>query len=100
MNKIFKIIWSKARNCYVVVSEIAHCQGKGKGQKRAVLTCSLAAALTVFTLTGGITAVQAAQNINITKIQERKTAALIKGNIALSLVLGQKTKVISLMVSS
>lgn len=67
MNKIFKIIWSKARNCYVVVSEIAHCQGKGKGQKRAVLTCSLAAALTVFTLTGGITAVQAAQNINITE---------------------------------
>lgn len=65
MNKIFKIIWSKARNCYVVVSEIAHCQGKG--QKRAVLTCSLAAALTVFTLTGGITAVQAAQNINITE---------------------------------
>ena len=66
MNKIFKVIWSKARNCYVVVSEIAHCQGKGKGQKRAVLTCSLAAALTVFTLTGGITAVQAAQPINIT----------------------------------
>ena len=59
MNKIFKVIWSKARNCYVVVSEIAHCQGKGKGQKRAVLTCSLAAALTVFTLTGGVTAVQA-----------------------------------------
>ena len=67
MNKIFKVIWSKARNCYVVVSEIAHCQGKGKGQKRAVLTCSLAAALTVFTLTGGITAVQAAQTINITE---------------------------------
>ncbi|WP_294025885.1 ESPR-type extended signal peptide-containing protein, partial [uncultured Megasphaera sp.] len=59
MNKIFKIIWSKARNCYVVVSEIAHCQGKGQGQKKAVLTCSLAAALTVFTLTGGVTAVQA-----------------------------------------
>ena len=67
MNKIFKIIWSKARNCYVVVSEIAHCRGKGQGQKKAVFTCSLAAALAVFTLTGGITTVQAAQTINITE---------------------------------
>lgn len=67
MNKIFKIIWSKARNCYVVVSEIAHCRGKGQGQKRAVFTCSLAAALAVFTLTGGIVSVQAAQTINITE---------------------------------
>ena len=66
MNKIFKIIWSKARNCYVVVSEIAHCRGKGQGQKRAVFTCSLAAALAVFTLTGGIVSVQAAQTVNIT----------------------------------
>ena len=67
MNKIFKIIWSKARNCYVVVSEIAHCRGKGQGQKKAVFTCSLAVALAVFTLTGGITTVQAAQTINITE---------------------------------
>ena len=64
MNKIFKIIWSKARNCYVVVSEIAHCRGKGQGQKKAVLTCSLAVALTVFTLTGGVTAVQAETGTN------------------------------------
>lgn len=66
MNKIFKVIWSKARNCYIVVSEIAHCQGKGQGQKKAVLTCSLAAALAVFTLTGGIATVQASQTVNIT----------------------------------
>ena len=66
MNKIFKVIWSKARNCYVVVSEIAHCQGKGKGQKRAVLTCSLAAALTVFTLAGGIVSVQAVETVKVT----------------------------------
>ena len=64
MNKIFKIIWSKARNCYVVVSEIAHCRGKGQGQKRAIFTCSLAAALAVFTLTGGVTAVQAETGTN------------------------------------
>ena len=66
MNKIFKIIWSKARNCYVVVSEIAHCRGKGQGQKRAVFTCSLAAALTVFTLAGGIVSVQAVETVKVT----------------------------------
>ena len=66
MNKIFKIIWSKARNCYVVVSEIAHCRGKGQGQKRAVFTCSLAAALAVFTLTGGIVSVQAVETVKVT----------------------------------
>ena len=29
MNKIFKIIWSKARNCYVVVSELAKSHDDG-----------------------------------------------------------------------
>ncbi len=28
MNKIYKVIWSKVRNCYVVVSEIAKRNGK------------------------------------------------------------------------
>ncbi|WP_432643101.1 ESPR domain-containing protein [Acidaminococcus sp.] len=28
MNKIFKVIYSKVRHCYVVVSEIARNQGK------------------------------------------------------------------------
>lgn len=29
MNRIYKVIWSKARNCYVVVSEIAKTHSKG-----------------------------------------------------------------------
>ncbi|MFV0635769.1 ESPR-type extended signal peptide-containing protein [Mitsuokella sp. WILCCON 0060] len=33
MNKIFKVIYSKARGCYVVVSELASSNGKGKGRK-------------------------------------------------------------------
>ena len=28
MNKIYKVIWSKVRNCYVAVSEIAKRNGK------------------------------------------------------------------------
>ena len=92
MNKIFKVIWSKARNCYVVVSEIAHCQGKGKGQKRAVLTCSLAAALTVFTLTGGITAVQAAQTINITEESPGAQGSTNEGTYSTVIGPGAKNK--------
>ncbi|MBO6265749.1 MAG: ESPR domain-containing protein, partial [Acidaminococcaceae bacterium] len=30
MNKIFKVIWSKVRNCYVAVSEIAKRNGKDR----------------------------------------------------------------------
>ena len=33
MNKIYKVIWSKARNCYVVVSELAKRNGKCKSVK-------------------------------------------------------------------
>ena len=28
MNKVYKVIWSKVRNCYVVVSELAKRNGK------------------------------------------------------------------------
>ena len=55
MNKIYKIIWSKTRNCYVAVSEIAkrngksctsvNCGGKAKGN-RAVLALALALSVT------------------------------------------------------
>ena len=30
MNKIYKVIWSKVRNCYVAVSEIAKRNGKDR----------------------------------------------------------------------
>ena len=33
MNKIYKVIWSKAKNCYVVVSELAKQNGKCKAAK-------------------------------------------------------------------
>ncbi len=62
MNKIYKVIWSKTRNCYMAVSEIAkrngksctsvNCGGKAKGS-RAVLSLALALCVTggaVFTL--------------------------------------------------
>lgn len=33
MNKIYRVIWSKAKNCYVVVSELAKRNGKCKAAK-------------------------------------------------------------------
>ena len=33
MNHIYKVVWSKVKNCYVVVSEIARSNGKTRSQK-------------------------------------------------------------------
>lgn len=33
MNQVYKVIWSKVRGCYVVVSEIARSNGKAHSQK-------------------------------------------------------------------
>ncbi len=51
MNKIFKIVWSKSRQCYIVVSEYA----KNMSGKKAVATALLA-----FSVLAGSSAVQAA----------------------------------------
>ena len=45
MNKIFKVVWSKARNCYIVVSELAKSRTKSASAKAAALV--LAMALTI-----------------------------------------------------
>ena len=46
MNKVYKVIWSKVRNCYVVVSELAKRNGKNTGttDKRRKVTGGLALA--------------------------------------------------------
>ena len=61
MNKVYKVIWSKAKHCYVVVSEIAKRNGKGQssGVRSSVtapsLLCTLALLLgtTVWALPAG-----------------------------------------------
>lgn len=37
MNHVYKVIWSKVRGCYIVVSEIAKSNGKSRAHKAAVL---------------------------------------------------------------
>jgi trimeric autotransporter adhesin len=48
MNKIYKVIYSKVRHCYVVVSEIARNQGKAHSTHTNIPgggVCNLALAL-------------------------------------------------------
>ena len=52
MNRIYKVIWSKARNCYVVVSEIAKTHSKGGTGVSGVVRKAGSAAL----LTAAVTA--------------------------------------------
>ena len=45
MNRIYKVIWSRVKNCYVVVSEIANNRGKINGSTGtgvSTLLCALA----------------------------------------------------------
>jgi hypothetical protein len=51
MNRIYKVIWSKTRNCYVAVSEIAKRNGKScdiRGLRMAAVTLGVMAALVSF----------------------------------------------------
>lgn len=44
MNKIYKVVWSKARNCYVVASEFAKSYSHGNKRTRS-MTAAVAAAM-------------------------------------------------------
>ena len=52
MNKIFKVIWNKARNCYVVTSEIAKSHSKTKSETSKNRGYTLISTLAVLFLTG------------------------------------------------
>ncbi len=52
MNKVYKVIWSKAKNCYVVVSELAKIQGKSSVVKRVQISIMMMALIGSFM--GGI----------------------------------------------
>lgn len=51
MNRIYKVIWSKVKHQYVVVSELAHSCTKGAAISAGRHT---AAVLTVLALTAGV----------------------------------------------
>lgn len=54
MNKIFKVIWSKSRNCYVVASELAkgHTKASSTGDKTKRLALAAITALMLLPVGG------------------------------------------------
>lgn len=90
MNKIFKVIWSKARNCYVVVSELAKSHDDDHVRRSRSGCCRKAAVLAAFALTTSLAAVPvwaADGNGNITNNEASTMTVvilLIKVKIVLS----------------
>ena len=84
MNKIFKVIWSKSKQCYVVVSEMA----KNKTGKKKIVVASILAALAIQTV--GVIDVAAAAGdqpstaIANGRVASGKTNGLAIGNFASS----------------
>ena len=52
MNKIYRVIWSKTKNCYIVVSEYAKRCGKCSSSLNKKLIAAFLAAGTVMSVTG------------------------------------------------
>ena len=64
MNKIYKVVWSKVKNCYVVVSEIAksHSKPVSSGSRQYVSAAAVLAAFAIFSVSN-VATVQAADII-------------------------------------
>ena len=60
MNKIFKVIWSKSKQCYIVVSEIA----KNKTGKKKIVVASILAALAMASSVQDVSAVTGSGGTN------------------------------------
>ena len=60
MNKIFKVIWSKSKQCYIVVSEIA----KNKTGKKKIVVAGIFAALAMFSSVQDVNAVTGSGRTN------------------------------------
>ncbi|HEL2978596.1 TPA: YadA-like family protein [Stenotrophomonas maltophilia] len=56
MNRIYRRLWSKARQCWVVASELAHCEGKSTKQRLTFSSVLIGAGL----LAGGTNSAHAA----------------------------------------
>jgi hypothetical protein len=54
MNRIYKVIWSKVKHQYVVVSELAHRDGKQSKSERSLMGTSLRAIIAAFVVTGAM----------------------------------------------
>ena len=74
MNKIYKVVWNKARNCYVVASEFAKNHQTGSSRIKAA---SVAAVMAATMLTIGTGVIDAA-DVDDTKPKDPKETILYK----------------------
>ena len=63
MNRIYRVIWSRAKNCYVVVSEMANSRTKSNGSRVVKKTALAAMVLAGLSLSGMWMSSYAADNI-------------------------------------
>ena len=80
MNKIFKVIWSKARNCYVVVSELAKSHDDGHVRRSRSGVCREAAVLAAWVLTMGVSGAALAADMPQTYTENWVTYTLVSSS--------------------
>ncbi len=78
MNRVYKVIWSKAKNCYVVTSEIARSVTKSASSARSAGRKGAAVlAMTALLFTAGGVLGEAADQANL-KIDEHGVVTMVK----------------------
>lgn len=80
MNKIFKVIWSKARNCYVVVSELAKSHDDGHVRRSRSGCCRKVAVLAAWVLTMGVSGAALAADMPQTYTENWVTYTLVSSS--------------------
>ena len=87
MNKIYKVIWSHVKQCYVVTSELVKAHGRTSTRGRTSrLAVAALTALTAFILTAGVTSVGLADTVtdnngNTITSTDSKKATELNANI-------------------
>lgn len=90
MNKIYKVVWSEARNCYVVVSELAKRKVRAKSLVAAVLAAGVLAAGAVDSAVT-VYAAEKADNGISQEVVDEEDALLARGaNVTARAVEGEK----------
>ena len=54
VNKVYKVIWSKVKKRYIVVSELVKSQAQSKSSKCGVTPAAILAAFLLINIPGGI----------------------------------------------
>ncbi len=83
MNKIFKVIWSKSRNCYVVASELAkgHTKASSTGDKTRRLALAAITALMLLPVGGFSYAADPVETITVNDINGNEQTVYTKDGI-------------------